>query len=337
MYFIGISTMAKLKIATICFAFIGTAAVLALAAPQDAGAERATDQAEKVPDAKKRDAPPPFAQRADYVVEPTDLIQVQVENTLPGRPIAPMDRLVRPDGRIQLGFYGELDVAGLTIPEIKIGLVRHMQRFLEDETLGLVILGDNGQPVVDPATGKPRRIDPKDSKAVRVELVQCNSKYFYVLGEVVSPGRFPVTGTQSILDAIDLAGGLNPSEDRAKFVLYRLGTHGSPHRRTVNLDQIKQGSLPSTEIRLRAGDRLVIHRQAGDRIEADNNIGTKPSQARSRPRREIDATARAKAVERSERDEVATEGASMQRLEKRMADLEHKLDLILERVKKAAG
>ena len=51
----------------------------------------------------------------DYVVEPPDLLLVEVLEALPGRPISG-ERLVRPDGKISLGFYGEVYVAGLTIP-----------------------------------------------------------------------------------------------------------------------------------------------------------------------------------------------------------------------------
>ncbi len=49
----------------------------------------------------------------DYVVEPPDIIIVEVLEALPGRPITG-ERLVRPDGKISLGFYGDVYVAGLT-------------------------------------------------------------------------------------------------------------------------------------------------------------------------------------------------------------------------------
>ena len=47
----------------------------------------------------------------DYVLEPPDLVLVEVLEALPGRPISG-ERLVRPDGKISLGFYGEVYVAG---------------------------------------------------------------------------------------------------------------------------------------------------------------------------------------------------------------------------------
>src|SRR4051795_9639711 len=73
----------------------------------------------------------------DYVVEPPDLVLVEVLEALPGRPISG-ERLVRPDGKISLGFYGDVYVAGLTIPEIKEKVIAQLRKHLSDEALGLV-------------------------------------------------------------------------------------------------------------------------------------------------------------------------------------------------------
>src|SRR3954452_4655432 len=96
----------------------------------------------------------------DYVVEPPDLVLVEVLEALPGRPISG-ERLVRPDGKISLGFYGDVYVAGLTIPEIKEKIIFHLRKYLTDETLGLV--------VHDLETGKPiKEIDPRETDRVFV-------------------------------------------------------------------------------------------------------------------------------------------------------------------------
>ena len=73
----------------------------------------------------------------DYVVEPPDLILVEVLEALPGRPISG-ERLVRPDGKISLGLYGDVYVAGLTMPEVKEKIVLHLRKFLHDDQLGLI-------------------------------------------------------------------------------------------------------------------------------------------------------------------------------------------------------
>src|SRR6476646_7992744 len=73
----------------------------------------------------------------DYIVEPPDLVLVEVLEALPGRPISG-ERLVRPDGKISLSFYGEVYVAGLTIGEVKEKIILHLRKYISGETLGPV-------------------------------------------------------------------------------------------------------------------------------------------------------------------------------------------------------
>ena len=61
-----------------------------------------------------------------YVIEPPDILLVEVLEALPGRPIQG-ERLVRPDGTISLGFYGDVSVAGLTISEAKEKVIAHLR------------------------------------------------------------------------------------------------------------------------------------------------------------------------------------------------------------------
>ena len=61
------------------------------------------------------------------MVEPPDLLLVEVLEALPGRPISG-ERLVRPDGKISLGFYGDVYVAGLTVPEVKEKIIRPLAK-----------------------------------------------------------------------------------------------------------------------------------------------------------------------------------------------------------------
>ena len=71
----------------------------------------------------------------DYVIEPPDLLRVEVLEALPGRPITG-ERLVRPDGKISLEFYGDVYVAGLTVDEAKEKIVLHLRKFIKDDVLG---------------------------------------------------------------------------------------------------------------------------------------------------------------------------------------------------------
>ncbi len=62
-------------------------------------------------------------------IKPGDRLIIEVLEALPGRPISG-ERLVRPDGTISLGFYGDLMVAGLTRKEIKTNITKHLQKHL---------------------------------------------------------------------------------------------------------------------------------------------------------------------------------------------------------------
>jgi protein involved in polysaccharide export with SLBB domain len=94
-----------------------------------------------------------------YIVQPPDLILIEVLEALPGRPISG-ERLVKPDGTVNLGFYGDIYVRGLTTEQIKVKLILHLRRFLQDDTLGLYkVIGDEplppSRPPVDPEFGLP--------------------------------------------------------------------------------------------------------------------------------------------------------------------------------------
>jgi polysaccharide export outer membrane protein len=274
---------------------------------QGESAQGAKNPTEKSTDSAKRAPPPAFTQTAEYVVEPPDLVDLRVDEALPGRPIFG-ERLVRADGKVSVGWYGDLYVAGLTVREIKKELIGLLQKFIHDEQLGLVVLDASGEAVVEPATGKPKQIDPKDSKKVRVEVTECSSKCFYVHGEVRSPGRFPFTGTERIIDAIETAGGLSSVADQEKVLLYRADSRGEPECLTVDVNQIRRGKLLSTNHALKPSDRVVVHRRAGA-IASVKAEGDQPLNVRSDDR-------------------------SLRQIEKRMTELEQKLDLILEAIKR---
>ncbi len=193
----------------------------------------------------------------DYVVEPPDLLLVEVLEALPGRPITG-ERLVRPDGKITLGFYGELFVAGLTTDEIKEKIVLHLRKHLPDAVLGLVEEG------TDEKTGEPKfkEVAPRDSNRVFVDVVAYNSKFYYVQGDVATSGKFPVTGNETVLDAINYAGGLIATAAPNNIRLVRPAPPGACCEQVlpVNLAAIVSAGDPTTNYQLMPGDRLVVYR-----------------------------------------------------------------------------
>lgn len=189
----------------------------------------------------------------DYVVEPPDMLIVEVLEALPGRPISG-ERLVRPDGKISLGFYGEVYVAGLTTDEIKEKIVLHLRKHLPDEVLGLT--------EINPKDGSTVEVAPRDSNRVFVDVTAYNSKFYYVQGDVAAPGKMPVTGNETVLDAINYAGGLIPTAAPQNIRLVRPAPPGACCEQVlpVNIAAIVSAGDPTTNYQLMPGDRLVVYR-----------------------------------------------------------------------------
>ncbi len=197
----------------------------------------------------------------DYIVEPPDMIVVEVLEALPGRPISG-ERLVRPDGKISLSFYGDVYVAGLTLPEVKEKIVLHLRKYLHDQALGLIKVDDNGDIIRDEKTNEPVRIEPRDSDMVFVDVTAYNSKNYYVLGDVAVPGRMPITGNETVLDAINYANGLTPTAAPQNIRLVRPAPPGACCEQVlpINMAAITSGGDPTTNYQLMPGDRIVVYR-----------------------------------------------------------------------------
>ncbi len=189
----------------------------------------------------------------EYILEPPDLIIVEVLEALPGRPITG-EHLVRPDGKVSLGFYGEVYVTGLTIAQAKEKIVIHLRDYLTDRALGLTTFKEDTQKYED--------VHPSKTPYVFVDVAAYNSKVYYVQGDVGSPGRLPITGNETVLDAINYAGGLTPTASLPNIRLVRPAPPGACCEQTlpVNLAAIINAGDSTTNYQLMPGDRLVVYR-----------------------------------------------------------------------------
>ncbi len=280
------------------------------------GASLWARQAVQTPPAKH--ARPPLKQtknarkptfRPALVVQPPDLLLVEVLEALAGRPISG-ERLVRPDGSVSLGFYGDVQVSGLTLVEIKKKIIEHLRKFLSDESLGIVELDPNtGEPVkVRGPDGKliDKPIAPEESATVFVDVTAYNSARFYVEGEVLLPGRLPYTGSDAVLDAIHQSGDPLSTADRAAIRLVRQYPPDSEIQvLPINYDEITMGTDQTTNYHLLPGDRIVVPRsKSAAKIEADSKAGRSPGS--------VDEASR--------------------RMEVRLKQLENKLEILINRI-----
>lgn len=167
-----------------------------------------------------------------YVVEPPDEIEVSARPG--GFEFTTTTLIVRQDGMIDLGFYGDVYVAGLTLDDVEKKIQQHLTPF---------------------ATSKNIR-EPVE---VSVRLVNGNqSKQFYVLGTVTSQGKFPLTGSETVLDGI-LQAGLRSNSLPEKAYLVRPHPAGGPDT-VLKIDWvgIKDRGDTLTNYQLFPGDRIVV-------------------------------------------------------------------------------
>jgi polysaccharide biosynthesis/export protein len=158
-------------------------------------------------------------------------ITVQLARTASATPVTGR-YLVGPDGTINLRQYGLLNVAGKTVAEIRKDLNDRLRAYL-------------------------------DSPNASVEVEQFNSKAYYVITEGGGPGdnvrRVPITGNDTVLDALSAVGGLSQLS-KAKIWVARPPTE--PHRAEQNLsvdyNAIVQGSSTATNYQIMPGDRVHV-------------------------------------------------------------------------------
>ena len=162
-----------------------------------------------------------------YVVEPGDgLLLLPADLDSPVR--LPSDQTVLGDGTIDLGKYGRLPVAGRTLPEI-------------EDQVGVTV----------------RKLTP-EAGFIDVRLVNRQSKSFYVLGEVNTPGKYPLTGADTVLDAILAAGGLTDRASWRNILLVRPTCDGPGLVLRVDYTAVTQLGAAANNYQLKPGDRVFV-------------------------------------------------------------------------------
>lgn len=190
-----------------------------------------TDQTEAVLDASPRVAALP--RELDKTVLPA--IYLEPGATLLIEPVdftseirLPADQQVLADGTVDLGRYGRIIVAGMTIEQAE-GAIE-------------AVLADAGE----------------ENEQINVRLLEPEAVY-YVLGEVSSPGAYPLTGNETVLDGIIAAGGLTSRSAPCDILLAR-PTLPDSCRVTLPIcyQQITQLGDTTTNYQLQPGDRVFV-------------------------------------------------------------------------------
>ncbi len=134
--------------------------------------------------------------------------------------------IVLPDGKISYPLVGEVMAAGKTIAELKKDITNKLVDYVPDP----VIL---------------------------IEVKQSGSMIIYVTGRVIRSGHFPVNTNVTVLQAISMAGGLNPFAKRNKIKIFR--QEGDKTKVFFfNYDEVVDGKNLDQNIILKRGDVIVV-------------------------------------------------------------------------------
>lgn len=188
-------------------------------------------QANRVPQFGNMDASQPAELRRvnlpTYVIDPPDELEIAVRPSVAEWPASTF--VVQPDGTVDLGFSGQVHVAGLTLTDAEAKIAAHIDQ-------------DSG------ATGHK----------ASVRLSNGQSKYYYVLGTVNTPGRVKITGNETVLDAITQAG-LKTYSLPEKAYLVRPHPLGAPDEvLAIDWAGIKDRGDTLTNYQIMPGDRVVV-------------------------------------------------------------------------------
>lgn len=241
-----------------------------------------------------------------YHIEPLDILAIRVEGALVNEPILGT-YAVDPDGTVELGpSYGRVQLVGKTIDEARAALEQHLQQILNEPVVsvslaaaagqqriagqhlvgpdGTVNLGTYGSVYLSGLTlGQAKQaierqlgkslVDPE----VTVDVFAYNSKVYYIITEGAGFGdnvvRRPVTGNETVLDAVASIGGLSQISS-TKLWISRPAPGGVGCEQVLPIDwvDVTRGASTATNYQLLPGDRLFI---AEDKITAFDTFVSK--------------------------------------------------------------
>ena len=159
---------------------------------------------------------------AEYHIAPPDTLIVVV------RPEPAIERtlVVRPDGRVSLDLIGDVEVRGRTVADVRSEVTRRLKEFI---------------------------VQPD----VTVTLAKSESRTFYIFGEVMRPGGYPLVGDVTALYALGAAGGSTKFASENAATLVRPSPEGELTY-PVYFESITRDGHGETNYLLQPGDVIYM-------------------------------------------------------------------------------
>lgn len=143
-----------------------------------------------------------------FVLGPEDVIEVIVWKN----PDLSRQVVIRPDGKISLALIGDVVASGLTADQVAKKIAEKFKAV-------------------------------KENPSVSVNVIEVNSYYVFVVGEVSKPGKLPLKSYTTILQALSLAGGFTQFAARNDIIV-------------VRTEKDENGKVKETRIPLRYSDLI---------------------------------------------------------------------------------
>jgi polysaccharide export outer membrane protein len=226
-----------------------------------------------------------------YRLRPSDIVSISVQGTPPDAPVNG-EYIIEPGGRINLSQpYGIVSVAGMTVEEAQQAIDQHLRGVLRDPLVrlslvqiagtqqiagehlvgpdGTVSLGNYGSVTVVGMTLEEAKSAIEahlsnylDTPEVMLDVFAYNSKVYYIvtqgagLGDRVS--RFPITGNETVLDAISYINGMSDVSSKRIWVARPTSDPTQVQILPVDWDGITGQAAVATNYQVLPGDRIFI-------------------------------------------------------------------------------
>ena len=158
----------------------------------------------------------------DYVIGPGDVLDISVWKE------QALTKLVTvlPDGKISFPLVGAIRAGGKTLDQLSKELETKLSRYVPDLNLSVLVH-------------------------------QVNSMMVYVIGKVNKPGRFILNSNIDVMQALAMAGGLNPFAEEGNVKIFRKTIEG---KKIIDFDydDVANGKKMEQNIMLKRGDVIVV-------------------------------------------------------------------------------
>jgi polysaccharide export outer membrane protein len=160
---------------------------------------------------------------SSYVIGVDDVLAINVWK----EPEVSRSLPVRSDGRISLPLVGELTAGGQTPLQLEQEITKRLANYISEPEVTVIV---------------------QDSKSQKINI----------LGMVVRPGSYQLTGSATVLDAIAMAGGFKDFAKQKSIYVLRANADGTQKRMLFNYKDVIKGKNPEQNVRLLPRDTVVV-------------------------------------------------------------------------------